>query len=129
MHKVMINQKQKEVIKMKIDVDVKMRPALINFAENVETTLRKNDHKSGWKHESDNYLDSKLMEEVCEYLILTYDPLDILDSMIRYLQQAHNQKVDDALKSKRNEILDVGAVAMMIFDNTNDDIILKRDEE
>jgi len=118
---------------MKIDVDVNMRPALINFAENVETTLRKNDHKSGWKHESVNYLDSKLIEEVCEFLLITYNPMEIIQSVAGYLAKASNEGLDKIprdkrLEEKRKEILDVGAVAMMIFDNTNDDIIPKVDE-
>lgn len=103
---------------MEIKTDVKLRKSVVLFAENMETTLRANDHKSGWENESDNYLDTKLIEEVCEYLTLNYSPLEIMDLIIDQLQRAQNAKADDVLQSKRSEILDVGAVAMMIFDNT-----------
>ncbi len=76
-----------------------LRPAVQQFAVQMELTLRDNDHKSGWKSYSDEFLIGKIGEEVSE-LILTKD----------YIEGPGSH-------SPAQEAIDVANFAMMFWDN------------
>ena len=43
--------------------DIELRPEVQKFAEAMEMKLRENDHKGGWKNESVDYFEQRLLEE------------------------------------------------------------------
>lgn len=76
------------------------RPALKRFSCEIEAQLQKHDKKkgeSGWSDAHHAWLMVKLMEEVGELAAILFDG------------KPHSQKAID-------ECLDIGAVAMMIYD-------------
>jgi hypothetical protein len=52
--------------------EVVLRPEVQWFAEQMESTLRKNDHKDGWEDCSFQYLYSNLREEIQELWVESY---------------------------------------------------------
>ncbi|MNP62673.1 hypothetical protein D3C76_1579730 [compost metagenome] len=72
---------------------IRLRPAVKWFAEQMELTLRRNDHKGGWQNCSLHYLHEKLDEEVSGL----------------YQTQTDKETIKEAT--------DVANIAMMIADN------------
>lgn len=54
------------LVKQEGNVDIEVRDAVAIFAEEMERTLRENDHKAGWHECPDIYLISRLKQEVLE---------------------------------------------------------------
>lgn len=75
---------------------MEIRKELQWFVQEMETQLKENDHKGGWKNCTDSYLLSRLLEEVSELLLVTLE--------------------NDQLRIKE-EAADVANFAMMIADN------------
>lgn len=88
-----------KTIKMMDTVSVRsLRTPVVRFATAMETNLRSNDHKGGWRECDRQYLLKKLEEEVSE--------------LKKELVKPNN------LSRIRDESADVGNIAMMIWDNS-----------
>lgn len=83
-----------------------MRKPVGWFADQMEAVLKQNDYKDGWKDCSNNYLLSKLWEEVWE--------------LIRMFDRHGNTDVSEYYIVK--ECADIGNIAMMIADNNKGDV-------
>ena len=81
-----------------------MRKAVKVFADRMEAVLKQNDHKSGWKNCTYNFLLGKLWEE-------TYE-------VVRCFNSAGDFEVNQ--ERLQNECADVANIAMMIADNLGD---------
>ena len=84
---------------MDLMANLKLRPEVQWFAEQMERTLRKNDHKGGWQVDSSGALLTRLKEETEE------------------LQAALIQGQDIAPEYSIKEAADVANFAMMLADN------------
>lgn len=63
-----------------MEPDIELRTEVQWFAEIMERTLRDNDHKGGWKGCTDEYLISRLREEVDELIaaMAAKEPRDVI---------------------------------------------------
>lgn len=74
------------------------RRPVVQFAKEMEKTLKKNDYKGGWQHCTFEYLHAKLHEEMMEV----------------------DREIYRGIKSRKNlkkELTDVANVCMMIWEN------------
>lgn len=90
---------------------VELRPPLRWFAEQMEVTLRTNDHKGGWDSESFSYLYSRLYEEWHEI-------------WRAYNRPNGKRDWEEIIK----ECADVANMAMMIADNARGQAALKGED-
>jgi len=109
---------------------IQPRKAVMDFAIAMEEKLQMNDSdkgKKGWKkNKDDRYLHRKLLEEVAEYFVALnddcFDDLSLIDEFISAIQGAKSEKVNcnkaTTKRAQREELADIGNMAMMLHDNT-----------
>jgi NTP pyrophosphatase (non-canonical NTP hydrolase) len=93
--------------------EIKLRPVVVSFAEQMEKKLRENDHKGGWDDEPVGWLLRRLGQEVTE----------LRRAMKRLAATRHatyDQRGSAKLAAHRKEVVresaDVANFAMMIAD-------------
>lgn len=85
-----------------------LRPAIRRFAEAMETVLRENDKKGGWKDCDDTYLLGRLNEEISELK----EEIGCLAMPAEFYTGPYRQQF-----VIQKEAVDVANFCMMIFDN------------
>lgn len=98
-----------------------MRKEVANFAEEMESILKENDFKGGWKRNSgDWFLEKKLIEEFAEYFLSLNHPAWTPLNVIREFVNQHNYAsghVDKTKKNQKKELVDIANICMMLHDN------------
>lgn len=85
-----------------------IRVEILKFAVGMERKLRENDHKGGWKNCDNDYLRTRLQEEV-----------DELEAMfVKYGKASLRPNMKNKL---RRECADVANFALMLSDNLSDE--------
>ena len=94
------------------------RIEVLNFAVGMETKLRENEHKGGWKTTPNKFLTEKLLEEVAELLHSTtlqaytdHQLIAIFEAQLARIRKGYSEPT-----SPSTESYDVGNIAMMFSD-------------
>jgi len=104
-----------------------MRKEVITFSEEMEKTLKENDHKPGWDGCSDDFLHNKLLEEVAEYLLsMREDPVEVIRDFVDVMITKGNE-IDRRRElsahamgpgvNPQGELTDIANICMMLHDN------------
>jgi len=91
------------------DIRSFLRPEVAAFAQAMEATLRRNDHKGGWKEEDPTWLAERATEELKE--------LDLALQCYRSQPCSHHDSEESARRSVLHEATDVANFCLMVADN------------
>lgn len=99
---------------------MEVRKVVENFAEEMESVLKENDYKGGWKHSNNSFLNKKLIEEFAEYFLSlnhpVWTPLNVIREFVNQVNYASGH-VDKTKKGTKKELVDTANICMMLHDN------------
>jgi len=97
-----------------------MREEGREFVEEMESVLKENDYKGGWKNSNDSFLEKKLIEEFAEYFLSlnhpAWTPLNVIREFINQVNYAIGH-VDKTENGTKKELVDIANICMMLHDN------------
>ncbi len=97
-----------------------MRREVKKFAEEMESVLKENDYKDGWKNCDDRFLEKKLIEEFTEYFLAlnhpAWNPLNVIREFVNQVNIAIGH-VDTTKEGTKKELVDIANICMMLHDN------------